>query len=91
MKRSIQNQKKTGSAGKAAGNKAEAGEGEKAKRGGKRPGAGRPAIGDYQTNLNMRCNAGQLKAWQAAADWSGQSLSEWIRAQLDKAAARGKR
>ena len=75
--------KKSEAAGKQRENKSETATGQKRQWGGKRPGAGAKVKGDYRSNLTIRCNPGQVEAWQAAADRAGRSLSEWIRDGLD--------
>jgi len=56
-------------------------------RGGKRPGAGRPATG-LTDKLNIRCSPEQKAAWMEAAARAGKPLSTCVLEQLDAWAAR---
>lgn len=54
-------------------------------RGGKRPGAGRPAEAGARRDVLVRvlCTADERERWDAAADDDGTSLSEWARDAMD--------
>ncbi len=56
-------------------------------RGGPRPGAGRPPIGDgKRANLNIRTNESRIAAYREAAARAGVTLTAWVEMALDRAA-----
>ena len=52
-----------------------------AKRGGPRPGAGRPSdVGERRSHaVQVRLTLDEREAWKAAADGEGASIAEWVR------------
>lgn len=61
-------------------------------RGGRRPGAGRPAIsGEAMACVSVAFGTDELAAYKAAAEARGVSLAAWVRAACHRAISRSRR
>lgn len=58
------------------------------RRGGRREGAGRPALGEGVKPFQLTLDAGRRERYQAAADRAGVPVAEWMRRVLDRAERR---